>query len=187
MTATSSQSAVFEKLAAFDAKSQHLQVIIETPRGSRNKYKYDEQHGLFALSKVLPAGSVFPFDFGYIPSTLAEDGDPLDVLLLMEEEAFVGCMVPARLIGVIEAEQTEKDKTERNDRLIAIAAASHHYRTIQTLDQLNEEIVKEIEHFFVSYNSLAGKQFKPIGRFDAERAKQLVQQGMDRFQQKQAS
>lgn len=187
MTTTSSQSAVFEQLAAFDPQSQHLQVIIETPKGRRNKCKYDERHGLFALSKVLPAGNVFPFDFGYIPSTLAEDGDPLDVLLLIEEETFVGCLVPARLIGAIEAEQTEQGKTVRNDRLIAVAAASHHYRTIHSLDQLNEEIVKEIEHFFVSYHSMEGKPFKPTGQFDAERAKQLVEQGMARFQQKHAS
>jgi inorganic pyrophosphatase len=186
MTTTSSQSAVFEQLAAFDAQSQHLQVIIETPKGRRNKYKYDERHGLFALSKVLPLGSVFPFDFGYIPSTLAEDGDPLDVLVLMEEESFVGCLVPARLIGVIEAEQTQQGKTERNDRLIAVAAASHHYSTIHALDQLNEQIVKEIEHFFVSYHSMEGKPFKPTGRFDAERAKQLVQEGIARFHQKYA-
>src|SRR5919202_2577365 len=112
-------------LEPFDAASGEVNVIIETPKGSRNKFKYDEQRGLFKLSGVLPAGAVFPFDFGFVPSTRGEDGDPLDVLVLMDEPAFAGCLVPSRLIGVIEAEQTEEGTTERNDRLIAVAANSY--------------------------------------------------------------
>src|SRR5205807_404345 len=83
-----------------------LHVIIETPKGSRNKFKYDPEHGLFKLSGVLPLGAVFPYDFGFVPSTTGGDGDPLDVLVLMDEPAFAGCLVPGRLIGVIEAEQS---------------------------------------------------------------------------------
>ncbi len=78
---------------------------------------------------------------------MAGDGDPLDVLVLMDEEAFVGCLVPSRLIGVIEAEETENGKTERNDRLIAVATASHQHRDLRSLDQLDEQLVDEIEHF----------------------------------------
>src|ERR671939_103970 len=104
-------------LAAFDNESEDLNVVIETPKGNRNKFKYDEERGLFKLSGVLPMGAVFPFDFGFIPSTLGGDGDPLDVLVLMDEPAFTGCLVPARLIGVVEAEQTEEGETQRNDRL----------------------------------------------------------------------
>src|SRR5215212_9852523 len=107
-------------LQAFDPDSGDLNVIIETPKGQRNKFKYDEKSGLYKLGGVLPAGAVFPFDFGFAPSTLGGDGDPLDVLLLMDEPAFAGCLVPARLVGVIEAEQTEKGNTARNDRLIAV-------------------------------------------------------------------
>src|SRR6478609_592733 len=97
----------FARLGPFDAETGDLNMIIDTPKGSRNKFKYDEQHGLFKLSGVLPAGAVFPYDFGYVPATLGDDGDPIDVLVLMDEPAFVGCLVAARLIGVIEAEQTE--------------------------------------------------------------------------------
>ena len=79
-------------------------VVVDTPKGSRNKYEFDEELGVFALGGVLPSGAVFPFDFGYVPRTRAEDGDPLDVLLLMDEPAFVGCVVPSRLVGAIEAE-----------------------------------------------------------------------------------
>src|SRR6185295_6553872 len=94
-------------LTAFDSDSKLLNAIIETPKGSRNKFSYDQKHGLFVLGGVLPLGAVFPFDFGYIPGTLGGDSDPLDVLVLMDEPAFTGCLVPARLIGVIEANQTE--------------------------------------------------------------------------------
>src|SRR4051794_7660199 len=119
------RSSPFESLGAVDKQSGNVNVIIDTPKGSRNKFKYDADHALFKLTKILPAGSAFPFDFGYIPGTQGEDGDPIDVLVLMDEAAFVGCLVPARLIGVIEAEQTEDGKTLRNDRLIAVAAMSH--------------------------------------------------------------
>src|SRR5215208_5286440 len=117
----------FARLTAFDAENGDLNVVIDTPKGSRNKFKYDEALGLFRLSGVLPAGAVFPFDFGYIPSTEGGDGDPLDVLVLMDEPVFVGCLVPSRLLGLIEADQTENGKTTRNDRLIAVAANSRNH------------------------------------------------------------
>ena len=170
----------FAHLSAFDSDSHELNVIIETPKGSRNKFDYDEKYGLFRLGGVLPAGAVFPFDFGFVPSTLGGDGDPLDVLVLMDEPAFTGCLVLARLIGVIEAEQTEGGETTRNDRLIAVAAASRNHRDVHSLADLSENLVDEIEHFFVSYNTVKGKQFKPGGRFDARRAEQLVEEGRRR-------
>src|ERR1044072_6302036 len=165
-------------LPAFDADSEDLNVLIETPKGSRNKFKYDEKRGLFKLSGVLPVGAVFPFDFGFIPSTLGGDGDPLDVLILMDEPAFPGCLIPARLIGVIEADQTEEGETRRNDRLIAIAVDSRTHRDIRTLEDLNELLVDEIEHFFISYNEAKGKQFEPLGRYGPERARMVVEEGM---------
>ena len=168
----------FEHIEAFDPTSHALNVIIETPTGRRNKYKYDEKYGLFLLQKVLPAGAVFPFDFGYVPSTLAEDGDPLDILVLMDEEAFVGCLVPSRLIGVIEAEESENGQTKQNPRLIAVALASQSHRAIYSLDQLDPIIADEIEHFFVSYNTFRGKAFRSTGRSDAKRAKQLIEESI---------
>lgn len=167
-----------DSLPAFDDESEDLNVLIETPKGHRNKFKYDEGRGLFKLSGVLPMGAVFPFDFGFIPSTLGGDGDPLDVLILMDEPAFPGCLIPARLIGVIEAEQTEDGNTERNDRLIAVAVDSRAHTDIQTLKDLNESIVNEIEHFFISFNEAKGKKFEPIGRFGPDRATRLVEEGI---------
>ncbi len=161
-----------------DEGAPHINVIIETPKGSRNKFDFDETRNLFKLVGVLPAGAVFPFDFGFIPSTTGGDGDPLDVLMLMDEPAFPGCLVEARLIGVIEAEQTEDGETERNDRLIAVARQSHNHKDVERLADLYGNTVGEIEHFFVSYNASKGKEFKPLRRGDGERAREIVEEGI---------
>ncbi len=181
------RNAGLEKMSAFDEEG-YLNVIIETPKGSRNKYNYDERLGLFKLGGMLPAGAVFPFDFGFVPSTLGGDGDPLDVLLLMDEPAFTGCLIAARLIGVVEAEQTERDgETTRNDRLIAVAAESRTHRDVRSLGTLNENIVDEIEHFFVSYNAIKGKQFNPLGRHGPVIAGRIVEDSVKAFRQKAKS
>jgi inorganic pyrophosphatase len=165
-------------LTPFDEGSGALNVIIETPKGSRNKFNFDAKRGLFKLGGVLPAGAVFPFDFGFVPGTLGDDGDPLDVLLLMDEPAFTGCWVEARLLGVIEAEQTERDgKIERNDRLIAVAANSHTHRDLKDIHDINANLLEEIEHFFASYNEAKGKQFQPLHRRGAKAAEKCVRNG----------
>lgn len=172
------------ELPTFRPKSDEVTVIVETPATTRSKYDYDEETGLFALAGLLPEGAVFPYDFGFLPGTLGQDGDPLDVLLLSDEPGVVGCLVSGRLIGVIEAEQTEEGETMRNDRLIAVASPSHRYEEIQSLTGLPKRVLDELEHFFVSYNQTKGKQFKPLGRADAPRALALVREGMALYQQK---
>ena len=132
------------------------------------------KHKAYVLKTVLPQGALFPFDFGSIPGTVGEDGDPLDALVLMDEPAFCGCLIESRLVGVIEAEQSEDGKTERNDRLIAVAAKSPTHAEVKSLSDLSPTLIKEIEHFFISYNQERGKKFRPIGRFGPKRAEQLV-------------
>ena len=168
-------------LDAFHGEEE-LNVVIETPKGSRNKYDYDERLGLFKLGGVLPSGASFPFDFGFVPSTVGGDGDPLDVLVLMDEPAFAGCLVRTRLVGVIEAEQTERDgETTRNDRLVGVAADSRLHTRVRRLEDVGPALLEEIEHFFVSYNQIKGKKFEPLGRFGPERARGLVEEGMKKF------
>jgi len=146
-----------------DKKSSIVNAVIETPGGSRNKFKYDENIGYFTLSGVLPEGMVFPHAFGFVPSTRAADGDPEDILILMDEPSFAGCVVPSRILGVMEAEQTEKDgKRERNDRLIAVAAQSYKYSEAKTLDDLDKHVLKQIEQFFINYNKERGKKFRVL-------------------------
>jgi inorganic pyrophosphatase len=162
-------------------EDDELNVVVETPKGSRNKFTYDEGLGLYKLGGVLPAGASFPFDFGFVPATLGGDGDPLDVLLLMDEPVFVGCLVEARLVGVIEAEQTEEGNTVRNDRLIAVAVKSRNHRDINSLDDINDNLREEIVHFFVSYNESKGKVFEPLGQSGPDRARQLVGEGRKQY------
>jgi inorganic pyrophosphatase len=155
-----------------------LMVVIETPKGSPNKLAFEPRYGTFVLKGVMPAGAVFPFDFGFVPSTRGEDGDPLDVLVLMDAPVFPGCILPSRLIGVIEAEQTEEDRTKRNDRLLAVAANSATHRSIRELSDLSQDLVAQIENFFVSYNEAKGKRFKVRGQFGRRRARALVNAGL---------
>jgi inorganic pyrophosphatase len=164
----------FIDLDPFDSETGDVNAIIDTPKGSRNKFKYDEKLGIFKLGGAFPLGMVFPFDFGYIPSTKGGDGDPLDILILMDEPAFVGCLVLAKLIGVIEAQQTEAQETTRNDRLIAVAAGSRNHSHVRFLGDLNRNLVHEIERFFVSYNETKGKKFKVISRSGPDRAVNLI-------------
>jgi inorganic pyrophosphatase len=162
------------KLPPRDSESGRFNVVVDTPKGSRNKYKYDEKAQVWRLSKMLPLGASFPFDFGFIPSTKGEDGDPVDVLVLSEEAAFAGCVLPAVLIGILEAEQTEKGKTVRNDRLIAVVETPHNSPPVRSLDELGEQRLAEIEHFFVAYNEMEGKEFKVLRRRGGKEAEAMV-------------
>jgi len=158
-----------------------LQVVIETPKGSRNKYTFDPERGVFTLKKVLPIGMVFPFDFGFVPSTIAGDGDAIDVLVLMDEPAFPGCVLDARLIGVIEGEdllpESDGGGTRRNDRLLAVACVSHLFADIHEAADLPRRLLDSMEEFFVSYpRLLSGKTFKSLGCKNRATAVALVEQ-----------
>src|SRR6202021_376082 len=131
------------QLKPFDSDDKHLlRVVIETPKGSRNKFALNQEQHIFELTKVLPAGMAFPYDFGFVPSTEADDGDPVDVLVLMDEPAFPGCVLTCRPIGVIEGEQIEKkDKNKnkgkvRNDRIVAVEQDAHSWADIRNIDDL---------------------------------------------------
>lgn len=165
-----------------------VNVVIETRKGSRNKIDFDVDREVFELAGVLPEGSVFPFDFGFLPSTLGEDGDPLDVLVLLDESLPTGCLVAARIIGVIKANQTEKDgQTLRNDRLVSVATHAHTHSHINNLDDLRPQVIEEIEHFFVSYNETKGKQFEPLGRSGPDDALGLIREAIESFDKAVAS
>src|ERR1700677_1049651 len=141
-------------------KDDLLQVVIETPAGSGNKFAFDPDQGVFPLKKVLPAGITFPYDFGFLPKTLAPDGDPIDVLLLMDEPAYPGIAVKARRIGVIEGEQLDGKKKIRNDRLVAVADANHMYANVRRMKDLPKKWVDDLEVFFVNYHGLEGKKYE---------------------------
>jgi inorganic pyrophosphatase len=153
-----------------------LRVVIETPKGSRNKFAFDADEHIFELKKVLPAGMAFPYDFGFVPSTKADDGDPVDVLVLMDEPAFPGCVLTCRPIGVIEGEQTERHdkKKERNDRIVAVEQDAHSWADIGTMDDLGKEFEHELEEFFVNYHKLSGSEYRILGVKGRAAARKLV-------------
>lgn len=160
----------------FDEERLTFRAIVETPRGSRIKFKFDEASALFMVGSVLPIGLAFPHDFGFVPSTRAADGDPLDVLILSDQELPVGCLVEARLLGALGVKQTDPGGSEfyRNDRLVAKIAESREYRDIDTLDQLGAGFTDEVVAFFRVYNELKLKKFELVSVLDAVAAKDLI-------------
>jgi inorganic pyrophosphatase len=169
-----------------DSKKLQCRAIVETPKNRRNKFDYDPESGLFQLGGLLPEGMMFPFDFGFIPSTLGDDGDPLDVMVLMDEPAHVGCLLHVRIIGVIEAEQTQDGKTETNNRLLAISVHSYNHENVTSIKEISPSLLTQIEEFFVSYNKLRGKKFKVTGHGGPQRAVTLIKKGGKEFDKKNA-
>jgi len=163
------------KLSLKNKRNGNYHAVIETPKDSRNKYAFDNKSGLFRLKRTLPEGMVFPFDFGFIPQTIAEDEDPLDILLLMDETGYPGCFVEVKLIGVIEALQTEDGKTIRNDRLMGVACTSVSYKDTHGVKDLNKEVIRQTEMFFKNYNKLDGKKFKLLGCKGPQKALKLLE------------
>jgi inorganic pyrophosphatase len=168
----------------WNKKTRECKAIIETPKGCRNKFDYDPDYRLFALGGLLPEGLAFPFDFGFIPSTLGEDGDSLDVMILMDEPAHVGCLMDVRIIGVIEAKQTDGKKTIENDRLVAVAVHSYAHENLSSIADVPESVIAQVEEFFVSYNKSRGKKFKVVGVQGPRRAAVRVEQGIKAFGEK---
>jgi inorganic pyrophosphatase len=161
-----------------------IQVIIETPKGSRNKYAFNTDHEIFQLRQVLPAGMTFPYDFGFIPSTLADDGDPVDVLVLMDEPAFPGCLLQCRMIGIIDGEQGKKKDKERNDRIVAVERDNHSYAHVKHIDDLGKKFVRELEEFFVDYHKMVGKKFRVLDVKGPAEARRRMEQGIQAAKRK---
>ena len=159
-----------------DRERRTCRAVIETPRGNRIKYKYEKDLGVFALSHLLPEGMVYPLDYGFIPSTYGEDGDAIDVMVLSDEPLIAGLVVEVRLIGVLEANQTEAGETVRNDRLIAVTGVSRLYAEIRTPDDLGKTFLDSVEAFWVNYNALRGRRFDPLGIKGADDAVRLIEQ-----------
>jgi len=163
------------RLAPRDSEDKKLlRVVIETPKGSRNKFAFAPDEHIFELKTVLPAGMTFPYDFGFVPSTKADDGDPVDVLVLMDEPAFPGCVLSCRPIGVIEGEQGGKKEKERNDRIVAVEKDAHSWEDIRTMDDLGKQFCRELEEFFVNYHKLSGKEYRVLGVRGPDQARKLV-------------
>ena len=123
----------------------------------------------------------FPYDFGFVPSTKAEDGDPTDVLVLMDEPAFPGCLLKCRVIGIIEGEQSSKKEKERNDRVIAIEQANHSHAHVDHIDDLGKTFIHELEEFFVDYHKLSNDEYRILDIRGPGEARRRIKKGMRAF------
>lgn len=165
-----------DHIPLFIEQKHSIHAVVETPRGSRTKYAYEPDWETIVLKKTLPEGMVFPYDFGLIPCTKGQDGDPLDVLILMDVSTCPGCVVECRIVGAITAIQREKGKRGvRNDRFLAVETGSVLYRDIQDSDDLPPHFIEQLQEFFISYNKLAGKRFQPLRVLGRKQAWQALQ------------
>jgi len=140
-----------------------VQVVVETPRGSRAKFAYDPKLETFALTKSLLTGLTYPHDWGFVPSTKADDGDPLDIMVIHDAATFPGLVVTCRVIGILQIEQKSKGKSERNDRLFAVPRRSHSEQAVRDVQDLSRPIQDELEKFFIATDELEDKKLKVIG------------------------
>ena len=154
------------------AGEELVHVVIESPRGSTSKFKYDPQLGVMTLSRPLPLGLVYPYDWGFVPSTRAPDGDPLDAFVMWESSGYPGVTLPCRPIGVLRVEQTNEQshRRERNDRMAVLPATAPRWDAVQSVFDLHERVRMELEQFFVAVTAFEGKELKILewaGRSEA--------------------
>ena len=163
----------YRKIGPFE--NEQVQAVIETPKGSSYKYDFDPVAAVFRLDKILPFGMYFPFDFGFIPGTKGEDGDPLDIMLLMEQSNLQGVVVLCRVVAVMKSVQTERDGTKfRNDRFLAVSSLSPEHEHTLNVEDISTRLLEEIAYFFKQYNELAGKTFQVLAWEGRDEARRLI-------------
>lgn len=156
---------------------EQFHVVVEVPKGSQNKYEYDKHLNIFKLNRTLYSPVHYPGDYGFVPSTLAEDGDPLDALVLVDEPSFPGCVLVARPIGLLDM----LDEGERDEKVLAVPVNNPRYDTIQDFRDILPHMLREIEHFFRIYKELEGKTVITRGWQDAAAAKETIVRYHDNF------
>lgn len=154
-----------------------VNVIVEIPKGSRNKYEFDKRVGTFKLDRVLYSAVQYPGDYGFIPQTYYADGDPLDVLVMTNLPTFTGCWVEARPIGLFRM----RDKGEQDDKILAVLQYDPFFKDYFDYTQLPSHFLKEVEHFFTVYKDLEGTRVEPLGWDSSEVARQYIRESIDRY------
>lgn len=160
-----------------DGAPEIVTMIVEVPKDSANKYEYDPTTGTFRLDRVLYSPLHYPGDYGFVPSTLAEDGDPLDILVLMGQPSFPGCLLEARALGFLEM----TDEKGPDQKVLAVPLHDPRYDGYRSLADVHPHRLREIEHFFAIYKDLEGKPVTVDGWRDAPEAVSLVRATMERF------
>lgn len=172
----------FLKLPTFTDDGD-LHVVIETPRGSRAKLDYDPKLKAFTLSKSLLVGLSYPYDWGFIPATRADDGDPLDVMVIHEAATFPGLVLTCKIIGVVQVEQYSRGKkAKRNDRIFAVPRTSHAEKDLRDVRDLTNAMREELVKFFIATDELEDKQLKILGWKGPKAALKTIKQGARAFE-----
>lgn len=156
---------------------EEVTAIIEIPSGSRNKYELDKVTGLMKLDRVLYSAVHYPGDYGLIPRTLHEDGDPLDVLVLIKEQTFTGCMIDVRPIGVLRM----LDRGEPDDKILAVPLHDPYSNELFDIADIPQHMLKEVEYFFLTYKDLEGKRVQVTGWGKSEEAMKVIVESIDRY------
>lgn len=154
-----------------------VEVVVEIPRGSRNKYEFDKERGVFFLDRVLYSSVHYPTDYGYIPGTLAEDGDPLDVMLVVNEPTFPGCHVIARPLGVLDM----RDEKGPDHKILAVPLEDPRFQSFHGLRHLDPHWLLEIENFFRTYKTLEDKETEVVGWEGTAGANRIIRAARERF------
>jgi inorganic pyrophosphatase len=166
-------------------KNRDIHVVIETPRGSAAKLRFDPELGVFTLSKSLILGLTYPYDWGFVPSTKGEDGDPIDALVLHDAATAPGLVLKCKIIGVLEVLQKEKgEKDIRNDRMIAVPRESHREKADKDARDLPKQMRLEIEKFFVATDQLENKELKFLGWKGPKTGQRLISKAYKAFKKK---
>ena len=160
-----------------------INAVIEIPRGSRNKYEYDEQYNIFKLDRVLASPMHYPTAYGFVPSTIFSDGDPVDIMVLIEESTFVGCMIEVRPLGVMRM----IDGGKQDDKIIAVPVADHSFSHYVALENMKPHTLEEIKYFYSHYKNLEGLETEFAGWGDNEYAGQMLHESMQRFREKKSN
>src|SRR5215813_6814390 len=156
-------------------------VVVETPRGSRAKFAYDLKLDSFILSKSLLTGLTYPHDWGFVPSTTADDGDPLDIMVIHDAATFPGIVLTCRIIGILQIEQKSKGKAKRNDRLFAVPRRSHAEQGLRDIRDLSKPTLQEFEKFFIATDELEDKKLEIIGWKGPKAAIQAIKEAAKTF------
>ena len=154
-----------------------VRAIIEIPQNSANKYEYDGTLGVFRMDRALYSPMHYPGDYGFIPGTLADDNDPMDVLVLVQQPSFPGCLIEVRPVGVLNM----VDNDERDQKVLAVPTRNPRYDQIHTMDQIFSHVKREIEHFFTIYKELEGKVTKMNGWGGPREARKAIVESRDRY------
>jgi inorganic pyrophosphatase len=154
-----------------------VNMIVEIPKGRRNKFELDKETGLIKLDRYLYSSSVYPGDYGFIPQTLAADGDPLDILVMVNEPTFSGCLIEARVVGMFRM----KDKGADDFKVLGVPHADPLFAHVKKLDDVPPHFLREVEHFFGTYKQLEGAHTESLGWIGAEESTKEVRDSVDRF------